>query len=85
MEMILETISSTDKLEQTLSVAVVFSILFTSIFSFMGLTANAQSSADTQSTTVRVPEIKMICDNKAYDMSTFVFANSHEVKKITSR
>ncbi|HJT48895.1 MAG TPA: hypothetical protein VJ729_12000 [Nitrososphaeraceae archaeon] len=82
--MISGTISSTDKLQQTLSLAVVFSILFTSIFSLVVLTVNAESSARVQSIiTVTVPQIKMIYDKRAYDMSTFVLANSQEMKKIT--
>jgi hypothetical protein len=72
-----------NKLRYSISLSIVFSIAITSIFS-LAVTANAKSSTDmlseAQST---VPQIKMIYDNKAYDMSTFVLASNGEIKKIT--
>ena len=73
-----------NNLKDRISLAIVLSIAFTSIFSLLAVTANGKSSTDmlsgAQST---VPQIKMIYDNKAYDMSTFVLANSVGMNKIT--
>ncbi|MFL6365773.1 MAG: discoidin domain-containing protein [Nitrososphaeraceae archaeon] len=73
-----------NKIGDGISLGVIFSIAITSIFSLMGVTAYGKSSTDmlsgAQST---VPQIMMIYDNKAYDMSTFVLAHSGQMKKIT--
>ena len=83
-KIVIEGIRRANKLQHALSLAIALSIIFTSIFSLVALTANGKNSADNlseaQST---VPQIKMIYENKAYDMSTFVLANSGEMKKIT--
>src|SRR5919204_6287181 len=83
-KLVIEDIFNANKLRYTLSVVIALSIIFTSMFSLVALTANGKNSADNlseaQST---VPQIKMIYENKAYDMSTFVLANSGEMKKIT--
>jgi hypothetical protein len=79
-----ERTSNANRIRQTLSLTVSLSIVFTSIFSLMAFTASAKNSDDKLSEVhSSVPGIKMIYDNKAYDMSTFVLANNGEMKKIT--
>jgi hypothetical protein len=66
-----------------ISISIVFSIAITSIFS-LAVMANAKSSTDMLSgAESTVPQIRMIYDKKAYDMSTFVLASNGEMKKIT--
>jgi hypothetical protein len=84
IKLVREGMRRINKIGDGLSLGVIFSIAITSIFSLVGVTAYGKSSTDivseAQST---VPQIKMIYDNKAYDMSTFVLAHSGQMKKIT--
>ena len=80
---VIEDIFNANKLRYALSLAIALSIIFTSIFSLVALTANGKNSADNLSDAEStVPQIKMIYENKSYDMSMFVLANSGEMKKI---
>src|SRR4051794_8981432 len=83
-KLVIEGLSKVKKILDAVSLAIVLSIVITSIFSLMAVTANGKSStalpAEAQSI---VPQIKMVYDNKDYDMSTFVLANNGVMKKIT--
>jgi F5/8 type C domain-containing protein len=83
-KLVREGVCKANKLRDGISLAIIFSIAITSIFSLVAITAYGKSSTDmlfgAQST---VPQIKIIYDNKAYDMSTFVLAHSGQMKKIT--
>jgi hypothetical protein len=83
-KLVIEGLIKVKKILDAVSLAIVLSIVITSIFSLMTVTANGKSStalhAEAQSI---VPQIKMVYDNKDYDMSTFVLANNGVMKKIT--
>ena len=66
-------------------IAISLSIPFSGLFSMTAIVADAKMSADVFSSehSNNVPQVKMIYDNKAYAMSTFVLANGGEMKKIT--
>jgi F5/8 type C domain len=82
----IESTCKGSKPKHALFLVITLSIGFTSIFSLVPPTANGKISADNLSgdqSTTTVPQIKMIYDNKVYDMSTFVLADSGQMKKIT--
>jgi F5/8 type C domain len=80
----IEGIIKVKKILDAVSLVIVLSIVITSIFSSMVVTASGKSStASPAEAHSVVPQIKMIYDNKAYDMSTFVLANNGVMKKIT--
>jgi hypothetical protein len=81
----IKNIYKSNKLRGSIAIAIALSIAFSGLFSLIGMVANASSSADvlSQEKSSNVPRVKMIYDNKAYAMSTFVMADAGEMKKIT--
>ena len=72
-------------LRGSLCITIALLIALSGPFSLMGMVASAKNSAEAFSSDEysNVPKIRMIYDNKAYAMSTFVLANGGEMKKIT--
>ena len=81
--MVIKALCNENRPQRVLAIAIAFSIFFTSILSAVALKASGISSADKPfDTQSALPQVKMIYENKAYDMSTFVTANNGEMKKI---
>lgn len=81
----IKTIYESNCLRSSVYITIALLIGLSGPFSLMDMVASAKSSAEAFSSdeSSNVPRIKMIYDNKAYAMSTFVLANGGEMKKIT--
>ena len=81
----IKTIYESNKLRKCVFITIAMLIALSGPFSLMGMVASSKSSAEAFSSeeSSNIPQIKMIYDNKAYAMSTFVLANGGEMKKIT--
>jgi hypothetical protein len=78
-------INCAKRLREGMPIAVAMSLVFFNIFSLMVVSVHAKNSENLipAGQTGNVPQITLTYDNKIYPMSTFVLANSGEMKKIS--
>ena len=81
----IKTIYASNNLRSSVFITIALLIALSGPFSLMGMMASAKGSAEAffSEESSNVPQIRMIYDNKAYAMSTFVLANGGQMKKIT--
>jgi F5/8 type C domain len=85
MKSALKTMCGSTSLRGSLFIIIALLMALSGPFSLMGIMVSAKNSAKVFSSdeSSNIPQIRMIYDSKAYEMSTFVLANGGEMKKIT--